>query len=257
MQSVLQEIVAGNIFAFLLIFMRFGTVMMLMPGISDSFVPPQVRLLFALAISFILAPVLAPTLPSIPSGMGPMLSLIVTEAFIGIFIGTVMRIIVSALDTAGTIASVQSGLSNAMVFNPSTESQGSIIGAFYSAVGVTIILVSDMHHYMLSSVIDSYIVFPATGVFPDIGSMSEVISKVVSIAFKIGVQIAMPLIVVGILMQMGLGFLGRLMPQMQIFFVAMPVQIFLTLLIIAITISSSIIYWINSYEEVLYQSLTK
>src|SRR5665213_1742787 len=98
MQNFLQELLVGNIFAFLLIFMRFGTALMIMPGIGDSFVSPQIRLLFALAISFVLTPVLAVHLPSIPSDTGQLVALLVSEAFIGIFIGTTMRILVSALD---------------------------------------------------------------------------------------------------------------------------------------------------------------
>ncbi|MCE9508359.1 MAG: flagellar biosynthetic protein FliR [Alphaproteobacteria bacterium] len=246
--------VVGNLFAFLLIFMRFGTALMIMPGIGDTFVSPMMRLLFALAMSFVLTPVLSPHLPAIPGHTGMLLALLTSEAFIGIFIGTVMRILVSALDTAGTIVSIQAGLSNATLFNPATEAQGSIISAVYSSLGVTLLLVADFHHRMLASVVDSYQLYPASGAFPEMGDLLETISKTVTMAFKIGVQMAIPFLVVGTLVQIGFGVLGRLMPQLQIFFVAMPLQIFLSLLILALTLSSGIIYWLNGYETILYQS---
>src|SRR4051812_20025708 len=119
MHNFLQELVVNNIFAFLLIFMRFGVALMIMPGIGDTFVSPTVRLLFAAAISFILTPVLAPHLPAIPSNTGVFIELLLSEVFIGIFIGLIMRIMISALDTAGTIVSIQASLSNASLFNPS------------------------------------------------------------------------------------------------------------------------------------------
>lgn len=255
MQNFLQDLVVGNIFAFLLIFMRFGVALMIMPGIGDSFVSPTVRLLFALAISFVLTPVLAPHLPAIPANTVVFVTLLVTEAFIGIFIGTVMRLLVSALDTAGTVVSIQAGLSNATLFNPTTETQASIVSAVYSSLGVTLILVADVHHHMLAAVVDSYQLFPASGAFPDMGSVSEVISKTVTVAFKIGVQLAIPFLVVGTLVQVGLGMLGRLMPQLQVFFIAMPLQILLSLLTLLLVLSAGVIYWLNGYETILSQSL--
>ena len=256
MQNFLQDLIVGNVFAFLLIFMRFGLALMIMPGIGDSFVSPQVRLLFALSMSFVLTPVLALHLPAMPANTGVLLGMLVSEAFVGLFIGTVMRILVSALDTAGTIVSIQAGYSNASLFNPTTETQGAIISAVYSSLGVTLMLVTDMHHQMLASVVDSYNLFPATGAFPDMGSISEVISKTVTVAFKIGVEIAVPFLVVGTLVQIGFGLLGRLMPQVQVFFLAMPVQIFLSLVMLALTLSSSVLFWMNNYETLLTQSLT-
>jgi flagellar biosynthesis protein FliR len=256
MQGFLQELIVGNVFAFLLIFMRFGTALMIMPGIGDSFVSPTIRLFFALSLSFVLTPFLSTHLPVMPSATGMMLALLVTEALIGIFIGTVMRILVSALDTAGSIVSMQTGLSNAILFNPATESQGSIISAIYSSLGVTLLLVTDMHHQMLGTVVDSYRLFPATGSLPDTGSMTQVITHMVLIAFKVGVQLTIPFIVVGMLMQIGFGVLGRLIPQIQVFFLAMPLQIFLGFVILIMTLSAGVMYWLRGYETVLIETLS-
>src|SRR6218665_2421514 len=101
MESLLQQIVVGNLFAFLLIFMRFGMALMIMPGIGDSFVTGQVRLLFAISFCFVLTPVLSTALPPMPASAPAFILLLLSEAFIGLFIGTVMRILISALDTAG------------------------------------------------------------------------------------------------------------------------------------------------------------
>ena len=255
MHNFLQELVVSNIFAFILIFVRFGVALMIMPGIGDSFVSPNIRLLFALAISFVLTPVLSTHLPPIPPGSAPLLMLIVSEAFIGIFIGTVMRILISSLDTAGTLVSMQSSLSNSTLFNPTTEAQVPILSAVYSSLGVTLIFVTGMDHQMLAAVVDSYKLFPATAGFPDMGSISETIVKTLVLAFKVGVQLAVPFLVVGTLIQVGFGLLGRLMPQVQVFFLAMPVQIFLSLLIMMMVISASIMYWMNGFDTILSQSL--
>lgn len=256
MSSLLQDIVVGNLFAFLLVFMRFGMALMIMPGIGDSFVSPQIRLLFALAVSFVLAPFLAPSLPTIPSQDLALVMLLISEAFIGIFIGTIMRILVSALDTAGMVTSMQSGFATAMMFNPVTSSQGSIIGAVYSSLGVTLLFVTNMHHYMLASVVESYQMFPASGLLPDIDSMMEAIARTVSTAFKIGVQMAVPFLVVGIITQTGFGLLGRLMPQIQVFFLTIPIQIVMSLVMLSLTLSAGIMYWLNGFESTAMQLLS-
>lgn len=255
MQNFLQELVVSNIFAFLLIFMRFGVALMIMPGIGDSFVSPTIRLLFALGISFVLMPVLSTHLPAIPSSTAGLIGLLISEAVVGIFIGSVMRLMISALDTAGTIVSTQAGLSNASLFNPTTESQATIMSAVYSSLGVTLIMALDIHHNMLAAVVDSYKAFPANGIIPDMGAMSETITKTATLAFKVGAQLSIPFIVVGLLVQVGLGMLGRLMPQVQVFFIAMPLQIFLSLLMLLVVLSAGVMYWLDGYQMMLSHSL--
>lgn len=253
---MLHDIVVGNLFAFLLIFMRFGMALMLMPGIGDSFVTPQVRLLFALAMSFVLTPVLAAQLPAVPAQSLPFFSLLITEAFIGIFIGTVMRIMISALDTAGMVVSMQAGFANAMLFNPLTGTQGSLLGSVYSMTGVTLLFVTNMHHYMLASVVESYSLFPASGVLPDMGQLSLAIAEIVNTAFKIGVQIALPFLIVGLIVQIGFGVLGKLMPQIQIFFLAIPAQILLSLIMLSIVLSAAFMFWIGHFEAMVTNVVT-
>jgi flagellar biosynthetic protein FliR len=251
MQSLLQDLIVGHVFAFLLIFMRLGTALMIMPGIGDTFVSPQLRLSFALAMSFVLTPFLAHNLPAPPAQAYVMVELLLTEAFIGLFIGTVMRIMIGALDTAGAVISIQAGYSNALVFNPMTATQGSLIGALYSVLGVTLLFVTNLHHYMLASVVDSYALFPANGHMLDVESTLQIIQRTVSVAFKIGVELATPFLIVGTLVQVGFGLLGRLMPQVQIFFLALPVQILISLVMLTMVLSAGILYWLNAFQNAL------
>ena len=243
--SLLETIVVGNVFAFILIFSRVGSAIMIMPGIGDSFVSNEIRLLFAVAFSFVLTPVLAPHLPAPPSTPGGYLLLVGSETLLGLFIGTVMRILITALDTAGMIVSMQIGFSNAMVFNPMAGSQGSLIGAVYSMTGVLLLFASDLHHLLLATVFDSYNLFPATAALPDSAGMADLIARVVTMSFKTGFAMAIPFIVIGILLQIGFGLLNRLMPQIQIFFLAMPLQILLGLITLTMVFSAGVLYWLN------------
>jgi flagellar biosynthetic protein FliR len=123
------------------------------------------------------------------------------------------------------------------------------VGALYSVTGVTLLFVTNMHHYMLASVVDSYMVFPANGTLIDIKSVYEVIAQTVNVAFKLGVQLALPFLIVGTLVQVGFGLLGRLMPQVQIFFLALPVQILLSLVMLTMVLSAGMMFWLSSFEN--------
>jgi len=256
MQNFLQELILNNIFAFILIFTRIGTVISLMPGIGDSFVPLNVRLFFALSISFILTPVLMPYIPVIPKETMPFMMLIISESCIGLFIGLVMKLMLSALNVAGSTASIESSLANATLFDPASNAQGTILEAIYSLTGLTLIMVSDFHHYMITSAVYSYNLFPIDKGLPEIGSMTEVIINIVNTLFRVGIQIAMPFVVVITLLNIGLGLLGRLMPQMQIFFIAIPVQLSLSFIVFIATISLGVMYWLSEYEAVITKTLS-
>ena len=113
----------------------------------------------------------------------------------------------------------------------------------------------NMHHYMIATIVDSYQVMPAGGSLPDAGALAQIITSVVATAFKLGVLIAMPFLVVGLIMQIGLGVLGRLMPQIQIFFLALPAQIAIGLMILVMTLSSGMLFWANAYEATVAQAI--
>ena len=130
--GLLETFLASGILAFILTFVRMGTAVMIMPGLGDSFVPERLRLMIALGLSFVLCPLTFKYMPAQVPGTFTLLMLIMMEFIIGLFFGTVARIFMTALDTAGMVISISSGLGNAQVFNPSLATQGSLVGAFLS-----------------------------------------------------------------------------------------------------------------------------
>ena len=244
----MQEILALNVFGFFLIFARIGVAMSLLPGFSAAYVNIRVRLLLALAISFILAPVLAsrlPGLPETPVGLG---LLVLGEVIIGAFLGTVARIIVAALQIAGTIISLVSSLANALVQDPIVNQQTSTISGFLSTVGVLLIFVTDMHHMMLRAVFDSYTLF-LPGNALSMGDMAMVIARHVADSFALGLQLASPLVVTGFTYYLGLGLLTRLMPQMPVFFVGLPIQIVVQLSVLLLTLSGMMLVFLSRFGD--------
>ena len=222
--------------------------MTIMPGVGDTFTPQNIRLYIALGLSLVLAPLVADKLPDpVPAGMA-LFILIIMEFIIGLFIGTVARVFMVALDTAGMAISMASGLGNAQLFNPAFATQGSLVGAFLSITGMVMLFATNMHHLLFYGLVDSYNLFPV-GSIPDAGSMAEVMTRAISNSFMIGVQIAAPFLVVSMLLYIGMGVLTRLMPQIQVFLLALPLQIMLSLVTLSLIISAAMLFWIGKFED--------
>lgn len=248
MEVMLQDFLQAGIFAFILTFVRFGTAIMIMPGLGDSFVPERIRLFTAIGLSFVLFPVTAKYIPAAPPSTFAFVSLIAMELVIGLFFGTIARIFMMALDTAGMVISTTSGLANAQVFNPSLSSQGSLIGAFMSVTGVVVLFSLDLHHLLISGVLESYKVFPV-GAMPEVGSLAEFMTKAVSASFAIGIKMGAPFIVLTLVIYIGMGVLARVMPQIQVFLLALPLQILLSVILLGLTLFAAFSYWAVQFEE--------
>lgn len=248
LQDVLNHLVAGQIYTFIIVFTRVGSALMLMPALGDSFISPRIRLLFSLALSVVVTPVLEPLVPDVTVIGNAFFMLICMEVLIGLFIGTTARILISTLDTAGMLISMQMGLANAQVFNPGMATQGSIVGALLSITGVMLLFATDMHHILIYAVFDSYQSFPP-GQLPAAQGMSQMITMTVAKSFTVAVQLAMPFIVVAMMSYVGMGVLARVMPQIQVFIFAMPVQILLGMLTLLLVSSVLFLAWLQYFEE--------
>ena len=246
--SDLETFLTTGVFAFLMAFVRIGTAIMIMPGIGNTFVPANIRLYFALGFAFVFFPVIQPHLPAQLPGTGLMMTLLVFEFIVGMFIGMISRILMSALDVAGMIVSTQSSLANAQLFNPAFASQGSILSTFLTIAGMTLIFTTDLHHLMLIAIMQSYDIFPI-GQALDMGSMTELITNAVAGAFAVGVQITAPFLVLVLLLYVCMGVMSKLMPQVQVFMISMPIQIWLGLITLGMVFSGMMLVWLDQFSK--------
>ena len=243
-----EEFLTAGVLAFILTFVRIGTAIMIMPGLGDYFVPERIRLHIAIGITFVLFPLALPHMPKPFPGTFMLLFLIVTEFTVGVFFGMIARILMLALDTAGMVISISSGLANAQLFNPALATQGSLMGAFLSVTGVMFLFVTNLHHLLIRGIVESYDLFPLGGAL-DTGSMAELMARMVAKSFTVGVQIGMPFVVLSLLVYIVMGVLARLMPQVQVFLLALPVQIILSLSLLMMTLGVGFMYWAAQFED--------
>jgi flagellar biosynthetic protein FliR len=244
----LSEFLPTNTFAALLVFARIGSAMMLLPGFGEVYVPQRYRLLFALIFSGLLLPVLAPVLPRLPASPAELVLVLGSELVIGVFIGTMTRLILAALQIAGQVVSLQMGLSNAQVFNPMEASQDSIPSAFYAVLGVLLIFITNTHHLMLRGLVDSYAVF-VPGHLPPVEDLSQTVAHAVAASFRLGIEMAAPFIVLGTVFFVGLGLIARLVPQLQVLFVTQPLQIMGGLLLMGLIAATGMGWFLQVFTQ--------
>lgn len=245
---MLKDLLTLNVFGILLIFARVGAAIAVMPGFSAAYVPVRIRLGLALAISFLLGPVLAAGLPSLPGSVPGLGLLIAGEMLTGAFIGTIARILIASLQTAGTIIAYMSSMANALIQDPIAEQQSATVSGFLVIAGLTLIFVTDMHHLMLRAIVDSYSLFVPGEALP-VGDFGHLLARHVADSFKLGLQLAAPFVITGLTYYIGLGLLGRLMPQLQVFFFGLPLQIAIQIWVLTVTFSGLMLVFMNHFAE--------
>mgnify|MGYP001158769973 FL=1 len=245
---MLEEILSLNVFAFLMIFARVGSAFFLFPGFRGKQVNIRTRLSIALAVSFLLTPLLIDVLPEMPGDPLVLLLILAGEILSGAVLGTSALIMFSAVQVAGTVISFVSAMANALIFDPISQQQSAIVAGFLSTTATLLLFVTDLHHVLIQALIDSYSLFKP-GAPHIMGDISELIVRQVSAAFKHGVQLAAPFIVVSIVYNLALGLMTRLSPQIPIFFVAMPFQLVLSIVLLMIVMPSILLTFIAHFQD--------
>jgi len=242
--------IGGSVFTFLIVFVRLGATFLIMPIFGEQFVSARIRLLLALTISLVTVPVVAAYIPSQPDNPAELLVLILGEVLIGLFIGTIARTMLTALEVAGFLIANQIGLSAAQAFNPTMASPGNPVSGILGMLALLLIFATDLHHMLILAAVDSYVLF-APGEGLPLGDAAQHLVRVVSASFLTGFQMSAPFVVIGLLFFLGLGLIARLAPQIQIFFVSVPLQIGLGTLLLGLSLSSLILYWLQAFEAQL------
>lgn len=231
-----------------LTFARIGTMLMLFPAFGEQPVPANVRLTLALLVTVVVAPAVAPVIPKAPADFGVATGVLIGEVLIGLAMGAVARILVSALATAGQIIGMETGLSFAQTADPTMTATGQVVSVFLGILGIALVFATDLHHAFLRALVDSYGLFrPSESVA--LGDIADLGVRAVGDSFRIALQITAPLIFAGLIFRIGLGVLSRLIPQIQVFFVAMSLNVLGGFMITALVLSAGMLVWLDRLDQ--------
>ena len=239
----------GIVLVYLLVFCRLGAMIMLMPAIGDRTVPARVRLALALAVTMVFAPAVEGSYTRLaPQSVPALAVLVIWEITIGLLIGAMARIVTSSLSVAGIFIATQTGLALAQTFDPtSTADQGAILGNFLALLGTVVVFAANLHYLAIGAVFGSYHLIPPGTPLPT-SDMAELTIRFVSEAFLLGFQLAAPFIVFTFVVNAAFGVLSRLMPQLQIFFVVMPINVLFGFMLLALFLGTMMTLYLDFFS---------
>jgi flagellar biosynthetic protein FliR len=241
---------AAQVFAAGLVFARVGAFVMLMPGIGNTGAPTMVRLAFALVLSFCLYPIALPALPPEPANIADLFGLVIRELLIGLMMGAVLQMFLTALSITGELISLQTTLSFSQTANPMEAQPTTSLSTFLALLGLTLIFATNLDHYFLSALFHSYEVFAPSKPLP-LADSAQLAVQTAGKTFALGIQLAAPVIVFALVFNVATGLIGRVMPQFQIFFVAAPLQVLLGLSVFALSLGSLVMVWVDRYRDLI------
>jgi flagellar biosynthetic protein FliR len=237
----------GTYTNWLLVFVRAGAFLSILPLFTMLNVPVRVRVAFAALV----ATLVAPTLPALPvEGLSVFdwMALFTRETLCGLAIGFVTRMVFFATDFAGQLMANEMGLNVASLFDPinSHPTQATSLAMFLMTC--ILMMSMDMHHWLLTGFQYTYTLAPIGSTRMSEALMANIIEHTGRI-FLVGVQLAGPLMAASFLAMLLLAFLGRLIPQMNVFAESFGIRILCGMVLFALTLEISAQHIINGLRR--------
>jgi flagellar biosynthesis protein FliR len=220
---------------FLLIMMRMNAMIIIAPFFSSDVIPFRIKAIISFLITMVIFPVVAARGYHLPGDMGGYMLLVVSEVAIGLFIGFLVSIIFAAFQLSGQYLSVQIGFGINEVLDPIGQVSVPLEGQFKNLIGILVLLAMNGHHLMIQGVYRSYELAPLMGanrVF--LGGILKYILYTFSGMFVVALKIALPIIAIVFLVEISLGVLARVAPQMNIMMLGFPFKIVISFLVMIV-----------------------
>lgn len=210
------------VFAAFLAFCRIGACFMVMPGFSSIRMAIHIRLFIALAVTWaLLAHLWDDIIPNVDRSIDALLVLVASELLIGGTIGVVTRFYVLALQFAGSVIAMSSGwggMASTAVDEIEPQAAVSVLITFSALL---ILFATDFHHEIIRALVGSYTVVPMAALFSPQAALID-LADTISQSFYLTLRLASPFIAYAILVNLAIGFVNKLAPQIPVYFVGIP-----------------------------------
>lgn len=233
-----------------LIFVRVSGVVMTAPFFNNSSFPMQVRLYFAMVVSILLFYIIPgeSAFISASDGVIAIFVAIIAEALVGMAMGIVGQLVFAGFEMAGTLISYNTGLSFAVMMDSSTNKQNSIVANIMGMIAIIIFLSIDGDKIYLTAIAKSYQIVPA--VDHNVHLAGTYMLEVATYLFVLGVQLTAPFMMAIFLLDVSLAIFGRIMPQANLMFIALPVKMG-----VGVSVFILILPYLPTAFDVIFQNL--
>ena len=229
------DIAASQVIGFMLVVARLSGLFLIAPVFSSPMIPPRIKLMILLVLAAALTPSAIQDMGAAPTDVIGLVLSIITETIIGFAIGFSVAIVFTAVQVGGSLIDSSIGFSMANIIDPVNNAQASVLGSFYSLVATLTFLGVNGHHWLLAGFARSFDTI-ALGAVPDIEKMTTNLFAIFTQLFAMAFQIAAPVLITLLLVDVVLGIVSRVVPQMNVFFVGIPLKIGVGLLAVIISL---------------------
>ena len=224
-----------------LCFARFVSFVAIVPFFGGAVVPAPVKIALATALTIVAYPSLVAELPAdgSPLGFGAVgfIGMLAKEAFVGFTLGFVASLVFEAIQVAGRIADFQRGSTMSELFAPQLQERVSELGQFNLQLAIAIFLATGAHLAFIRTLVGSYEFIPALK-FPNIQAgwvpAAEFLTIMTGYVLSLGIQLAIPIVITLLLADLFFGLINRVAPQVNVFFLSMPVKMWLGIFVVAV-----------------------
>ncbi len=225
---------AGWMAAFLWPFLRMLALVSTAPVFSDRTVPRRLKVAIAALLTVAVAPVLGP-MPQVPLVSGDGAWLVAQQVLVGVAMGFSMRLVFAMVQSAGEYAGLQMGLSFASFFDPSSGGQTMVLGRLLNALAMLTFLAFDGHLMIVTVLVRSFEVLPvSTGALAAGGWM--VLAAAGTQVVAGGLMLALPMVAALLTLNLAMGILNRVSPQISIFSVGFPATLLAGLVLLLLVV---------------------
>lgn len=218
--------------AYLLASLRITTWLTLAPPFNTRSVPATVKVVLGLGLSFAVAPSL--TGGRLPATTPELLLAAGLQVLIGAAMGFVTQLLLGAIATAGAMLDTFGGFQLAAAFDPLSMNMNSVFGRFYQLIATTLLMATGAHLIIIGGLLETFRYLPLMGI-PDLSTWPHVFTTAFGLFFSLAVQIALPLVAVLFVADLGLALLTKVAPSFSAISVMYPAKIGLTLLLVGLS----------------------
>ena len=232
-------------FAFVLVLGRIGAALTLLPGLGEASPPAMLRAGLAVGVTALLLPGIMPLIPQVPADVPTVVGMIAAEVVTGMWLGWLARLLVLALPIAGQFIAFMLGVSNVLVTDPELSGQSSALEQLFSLAAPLALLISGLYAVPLEALAGSYHVI-APGALLPAGDGTELAVRAVGQCFALALELASPFVLAAIVWTVVIGLVARLVPNVPVYFVAMPGQILGGLALLAVLGGAVMATWMDA-----------
>ncbi len=232
----------------LFVFLRVGAVLLGLPVFNSGSIPTLFRLGLAMTIAIVLLPLVPQARVPVFVGALDFGLAIGRELLIGFAIALMVRMLFAGIQLAGQMAGYQMGLALANVIDPASSDQVPVLAQFNNLLALLIFLIIGAHHWFIQELVRSFSTIPLGGATVHASALRLLVAFGEEI-FAVAVKVGAPVIISQLIASVILGLIARTVPQMNVFIVAMPLQIGVGLFFLGIAVTQMATYFGSLFQH--------